>query len=158
MILILFVIFSFICLDYSEIHNIDSSDDEPSVEERNVQNVRQMSASHSGDRRIDFKAPIKSYDSEQTFEDDDKFGKHSAIQVNSNSGQCRNYLKSMLEKQSASKLHRYLSVKKSIKWYVCHFITIPFYSMFRQKHKIPEINIGRANALIVESQRAHIHK
>lgn len=121
------------CLDYSEVHNIDDSDDEPFVEERNIQNARQVSASYSAN--IDIKLPIKSYDSERTFEEDDKFGKHSAIQVSSNSGQCRNYLKSILEKQSASKLQRYLAVKRSIKWYVCHFITIPFCSMFRTKRK-----------------------
>lgn len=135
---------SFICLDYSEVHNIDDSDDEPFVEEQNIQSARKMSASHSAN--IDIKVPIKSYDSERTFEDDDKFGKHSAIRVSSNSGQCRNYLKSMLEKQSASKLQRYLAVKRSIKWYVCHFITIPFYLMFRQNEKqhtttkIPKMN------------------
>ncbi|XP_055321488.1 GATA zinc finger domain-containing protein 7-like isoform X2 [Sitodiplosis mosellana] len=106
--------------DYSEVHNIDDSDDEPSyVEERNIQNVRQLpptasSSSHSA--KIDVKLPIKSYDNEHTFDEDAKFGKHSAARVSSgSSSQCRSYIKSMLQNQSASKLQRYLAVKRSIK-------------------------------------------
>lgn len=107
-------------LDYSEVHNIDDSDDEPFVEQRNVQNTRQMPTSHSA--KIDTKQSNKSYDNERSFDDEEdysKFRKHSSAR--SSSSQYRSYLKNvLLQKQSASRLQRYLAVKKSIKWYVCH--------------------------------------
>lgn len=111
--------------DYSEVHNIDDSDDEPSYVEdrRNVQH-QQMPSSSSQSAKNDMKLPAKSrYDSEQMLDEADaKYAAKSAsIRFDS---QCRNYLKNELQKHSASKLYRYLAVKRSIKWYVCHFVII----------------------------------
>lgn len=118
---------SLISLDYSEVHNIDDSDDE-AFEERNLENVRQIPTSHNA--KTDINVPIKSYDSEHNFDEHAKFGKHSMsrdnISSNSSSIQYRNYLKRVLQKQSASKFQRYLAVKRSIKWYVCQFLVIRF--------------------------------
>lgn len=36
----------------------------------------------------------------------------------------RHFLKFELLKQGASRLHRYLAVKRSVKWYVCHIFYI----------------------------------
>lgn len=108
--------------DYSEIHNIEDSDEEAYGEECNIQNVRQMPSSNSA--KNDMQLPAKTrYDSEHTFDRDAKYSaKNASARIGS---QCRNYIKSELQKQSASKLHRYLAVKKSIKWYVhnSHLIT-----------------------------------
>lgn len=110
--------------DYSEVHNIDDSDDEPFVQEGNPPNVRQMPPTHSA--KIDIKLPIKPrYDSEHTFDEDVKYqAKHAMARISS---QYRSHLKRELGKQSASKLHRYLAVKRSIKWYVyvLYFVIIP---------------------------------
>lgn len=107
-------------LDYSEVHNIDDSDDEPFIEQRNTQqNMRQMPSSHSA--KIDIKLPHESYgNAPTTFDEDSKFRKHSSVRSNS---QYRNHLKNVLQKQSASKIHRFFAIKRSIKWYVCHLIT-----------------------------------
>ncbi|XP_031617830.1 putative uncharacterized protein DDB_G0282133 isoform X3 [Contarinia nasturtii] len=101
--------------DSSYVQNIDDSDEEPYIAERNIQNVRQIQSSHSA--KNDIKQSIKSYDNERSFDEDAKFEKHSAIGINSSSNNNRKrcYLKQMLQKQSASKLQRYLSIKKSIK-------------------------------------------
>lgn len=121
--------FFFFRTDYSEVHNIEDSDDEQFIEEQNIQN---MQPSHGG--TVNVKPFTKSYDDQHTFEEDRHFGKHPAIGIKSNSsnGQYRNYVKTTLQKQSASKLQRYLAVKRSIKWYVCHVMScyFPFNPMF----------------------------
>lgn len=99
------------------------------------QNVRQIQSSHSA--KNDIKQSIKSYDSQRRFHEDTKFGKHSTAQINTssnNSSRKRNSLKQKLQKQSASKLQRYLSIKKSIKWYV------PYFSCFLDKANRKNLN------------------
>lgn len=117
-------------------HNIEDSDDEQFIEERNLQNMRQMRLSHGG--AVNVKQSTKSFDDEHTFEADRHFGKHPAIGIKSNSsnGQYRNYVKTTLQKQSASKLQRYLAVKRSIKWYVCHVMSCHV-MLFQFDYKFP---------------------
>lgn len=126
---------SFLCsiLDYSEVHNIDDSDDEPYIEERrNVQHQQIPSSSSSHSAKNDIKLPAKPrYDSEQMLDEDAKYtDKCASIRLGS---QCRNYLKNELQKHSASKLHRYLAVKRSIKWYVFQFV---IYFLNRTKYDV----------------------
>lgn len=100
-------------LEYSEVHNIDDSDDEQYSEETNRQNIQRMPSSKSH-HQIDAKSSDKPYDRSFDDDDDDDNEKHAIGQ--NQSGSYRSYLRNELQKQSASKLHRYLAVKRSIKW------------------------------------------
>lgn len=74
-----------------------------------------MTSSHSA--KIDQRQPTNArYDSEQRFDGDAKYSSKKATARFGS--QCRSYIKNELQKRSASNLHRYVAVKKSIKWYV----------------------------------------
>lgn len=91
------------------VHNIDDSDDEP--EEKFTRNMDQTSSPTS--------AKYHPNDTENRYErncyDDQEDERRY---VDPTYMQRRNYIRDVLQKQSASKLYRYMAVKRSITWYV----------------------------------------
>lgn len=124
----MFVIFHS-TLDYSdsnEIHNIDDSDDEieavipPQQQQQQQQQhqtppkILQLSSPYSV--KVDVKPP-KMYVTEYSAEDHSRLKEDLQRMRNMKH---RHFLKIELLKQGASRLQRYLAVKRSVKWFVCY--------------------------------------
>lgn len=121
-------------LDYSdsnEIHNIDDSDDEieaviPQQQHQKQQQPKVLQLSSPYSVKVDLKPP-KMYVTEYSVDDHSRFKEDLQRMRNMKH---RHFLKFELLKQGASRLQRYLAVKRSVKWYVyCIFA----YDLCRQR-------------------------
>lgn len=92
------------------VHNIDDSDDEP--EDKFTRNMNQTSSLANAKyhpKETENRCERNYYDDDQ-----DKERRY----MDPNYTQRRNYIKDVLQKQSASMLYRHMAVKRSITWYV----------------------------------------
>lgn len=106
------------------VHNIDDSDDEP--EEKSTRNLEQTSSPsiakyHPKETENRYERNYYEYQEEQR------------SYVDPNYTQRHNYIRDVLQKQSASKLYRYMAVKRSITWYVFSCLFILFHAFLYLK-------------------------
>lgn len=96
--------------------------------------------------------PVKPYDRQSNFV------KRSELMQQSS--RVRSHLQILMQKQSASRLHRYLAVKKSIKWYVHQFIVNcakPQLCLTSRGTQLHFETVSKTISICVSSENFHFH-